>query len=334
MEEYEQALNECHALQQKVEYLLRGYSALLPGSMVDIASDSEEKTSTSGNSDGADEIIGKMMKLLDRMEQEGKTYVELRSKFRSQLARVSDNANSNANADSNEDAEVPIDENTSINAWKMNSLIANFGAPPGPTSTMYDLILDAIAVTVTTPSSKTPLSLLQTSRELHAKAAERYELDAKAGTEGLNPSSCPTPATFNAVIRAATIRTEDEEIRDTAIENGFYAFNTIYHHSVVHRNSSTYKYILDMIGAHFPPGEMRGNIVAGIWEKAVQDKVVDLTVFEAMRKVGSAQHGELFDGWWKSVQGQFEKDGNGHGFPIVWGKNKKLRRFDKRFDTY
>ena len=90
-----------------------------------------------------------------------------------------------------------------------------------------------------------------------------------------------------------------------------------------------------MIRTHFPPGEMRGNIVAGIWEKAVQDKVIDLAVIDAMRGISSDAHGELFDKWWKSVEEQFDANvKNGHGFPIVWGKYKKLRRFDKRFQTY
>jgi hypothetical protein len=25
---------------------------------------------------------------------------------------------------------------------------------------------------------------------------------------------------------------------------------------------------------------------------------------------------------------------NGNGFPIIWGKNKKLRRFDRKMDGY
>lgn len=291
--------------------------------------------SASANANGK-EIIEKMIQLLERMELEGKTYVELRSKYRSQLARVSDAPNVKDDDDSkNDDNETTDSDTEAPDAWKMNSLITNYGAPPGPTIAMYDLILDAIAVSI--PSSNNDddaLSLLQSSRKLHMRAIERFELDRKAGMEGLNESSCPTPATFNAVIRAAAIETEDERVRDTAIENGFYAFNTIFHHTVVPRNSSTYKYVLDMICAHFPPSEMRGNIVAGIWEKAVQDKVVDLNVYESMTKIGIEEHGELFDGWWKGVQAKFDKDLNGYGFPISWGKNKKLRRFDKRNDTY
>lgn len=81
-DEYENALSECHALQQKVEYLLRGYSSMLEGSMT---------KSDNSFAENKDEIIDNMIELLERMEAEGKAYVEVRSKYRSQLARVADN---------------------------------------------------------------------------------------------------------------------------------------------------------------------------------------------------------------------------------------------------
>jgi len=346
MEEYEQALSECHSLQQKIEYLLRGYSAQLPGSLVNLTLASPSSSSNDMNSI---EIIHKMMQLLTRIEMEGKAYVELRSKYRSQLAHISDpNDASSANTNSNVNIDTNVDETTNNNnhAWKMTSLVTNFGAPPGPTNAMYDLILDAIAVSVSISSSSSSSSepnanaieLLETLKEVHQKSLHRYELDVKAGVEMMNPSSCPTPVTFNAVIRAAgnaaAGNPDKEQVRDYAMENAFFAFDAMYHHPVVHRNSSTYRYMLDMIGAVFPVGEVRGNIAAVMWEKAVQDKVVDVPLFEAMKKVGSEEHGELFDGWWKSTEAKFVEGVNGNGFPIVWGKNKKLRRFDRKMDSY
>ena len=299
-----------------------------------------------------------MMQLLTRIEQEGKAYVELRSKYRSQLARISDpNDASSANSSTNSstststststNTDTIVDESTNNHAWKMTSLVTNFGAPPGPTNTMYDLILDAIAVSIA-PNANS-IELLETSREVHQKSLQRYELDVKAGVEMMNPSSCPTPVTFNAVIRAAAAAAGNvgaganagvgpdagkEQVRDYAMENAFFAFDAMYHHPVVHRNSSTYRYMLDMIGANFPVGEVRGNIAAVMWEKAVQDKVVDVPLFEAMKKVGGEEHGELFDGWWKSTEAKFVEGVNGNGFPIIWGKNKKLRRFDRKMDGY
>ena len=333
MEEYEEAVSDSYSLQQKVEYLLRGYSSMLPGSITN-----EISGKAPSGEINADEIIKKMVKLLKRIEQEGNAYVELRSKLRSQLARVSESNqsdseyNDSSSSDSEEDNDETNTDEDANDAWRMNALVRNFGAPPGPSAAMYDLILDAIAVSIT--SSNNPLELLHISHELYSKSLERFDLDSKAGVDSLNPSSCPTTMTFNAVIRAATYPTDNEEVRDRSMENAFLAFNAMYHHPVVNRSSSTYRYMLDMMNVHFPAGEIRGNIAAGMWEKAVQDKVVDTGLYESMKKLGSVEHGQLFDNWWKSMEDKHNPDVNGYGFPVVWGKNKKLRRFDKRFDIY
>jgi hypothetical protein len=371
VEEYEQGLAECHIVQQKVEYLLRGYSSMIPGSLVnDLNNDSNIMASSDSDSDkNYDDVIFKMIQLVERMELEGQAYVELRSKYRSQLARVSSSSDhhdhtgnvmnqrkedmpadsiidgedlkqqNNINAenkdilqDDEEEAESIVDESTDNDAWRMNALISHYGAPPGPTNHMYDLVLDAIAVS--TPSSSHPLTMLQHARSLHKKSLSRYEMDVKEGLDHLNPSSCPTPATFNAVIRASIIRTSDDQVRDYAMENAFFAFDAMYHHPVVHRNTATYRYMLEMMKALFPVGAMRGNISAAIWEQAVQDKVIDLSLFEAMKKISSQSHGDLFDEWWKKVEARFVKDVNGHGFPLIWGKNKNLRRYDRKSEVY
>lgn len=304
----------------------------------------ESSTNASPPTTHPHDIIKKMIQLLERMEKEGEAYVELRSKYRSQLAHVS-GRNDDDDANDNDNGAI-VDESTNNTAWEMNALVTNFGAPPGPSNTMYDLILDAIAVSISVPdvSASTQLELLKTSRVIHGKSLARYELDVKGGVDHMNLSSCPTPATFNAVIRAAAGVASDgadddnnivnEEVRDYAMENAFFAFDAMHHHPVVHRNSSTYRYMLDMIGVIFPVGEVRGNIAAVMWEKAVQDKVIDVPLFESMKKVGNAEHGELFDNWWKSTEAKFVKDVNGHGFPIIWGKNKKVRRFDRKLDSY
>jgi hypothetical protein len=356
VEEYEQGLAECHVLQQKVEYLLRGYSSMIPGSLVYGSCDDSD----SGKS--YDDVVFKMIQLVERIELEGQTYVELRSKYRSQLARVSSSSSSsdqfdhatgssdgggsvesegwmekgeeenNVNDVGEEEVETIVDESTDNNAWRMNALISHYGAPPGPTNQMYDLVLDAIAVSI--GSSSQPLAMLEHSRSLYNKSLNRYEMDVKEGVDHLNPSSCPTPATFNAVIRASILRPYDEQVRDCAMENAFFAFDGMYHHPVVHRNTATYRYMLNVMEALFPVGAMRGNITAAMWEQAVQDKVIDLSLYEAMRRIGSQSHGDLFDEWWKKVEGRFVKDMNGHGFPLVWGKNKNLRRYDRKLEAY
>lgn len=327
-DEYENALSECHTLQQKVEYLLRGYSSMLEGSMT---------KSDKSYPENKDEIIDNMIELLERMEAEGKAYVEVRSKYRSQLARVADNTDSGENESDSAtgDKEDSIDEDTDVDAWKLTALVNNYGAPPGPSNIMYDLVLDAIAVSI--ESSKDPVSLLEKSRAIYTRSLERYELDAKSGFDQLNPSSCPTAATFNAVIRTSaniSSKGDDAQIRDYAMENAFFAFDGMLHHPIVPRNSATYRYMLNMIGGLFPVGEIRGNFIRVMWEKAIQDGVLDLELFHTVQQVADEQHGELFDTWWKNTKSKFVKDVNGYGFPISWGKNKNTRRFERSSATY
>ncbi len=360
-EEYELALSECYSLQQQVEYILRGYSSLLHGSIVNIQENTQPPKGTDAGVDvDADEIIQKMVKLIERIELEGDTYVKLRSKYRSQLARVSNDANDNDNGDGDGDGAstsesnndrtstststgqkgVPENDDDSANsndadAWNLSQLVQNFGAPPGPTSIMYDLALDAIAVSM--PSSSDQLALLKISRTLYEKALERHDLDVKAETDGMNPSSCPSAVTFNAHIRAAAnVTVKDDETRDWAFENTFYAYDAMFHHNVVHRNSATYKYLFDSIRIHFPISEMRGNISCGLWHKSTTEKVLDKNVIESMKLLSNeGEHSEEFTKWWKKTEEKYDPENkDGYGYPKSWGRNKKLRRFDKRFDLY
>mmetsp|Transcript_16209 Transcript_16209/g.30651 ORF Transcript_16209/g.30651 Transcript_16209/m.30651 type:complete len:485 (+) Transcript_16209:81-1535(+) len=352
--EYEQGLVECHVLQQKVEYLLRGYSSMIPGCLVNLQSETVSLESDTRSGENYDDVIFNMIQLVERIELEGQAYVELRSKYRSQLARIStdhnqgeekeehkeDHHDQEGSRDSLQDdeevedetEEFIVDESTDNNAWRMNALVTHYGAPPGPTNQMYDLILDAIAVSV--GSSSHPLLMIQHSRSLYNKSLKRYEMDAQEGMDQLNPTSCPTPLTFNAVIRAAAISTHDEQVRDYAMENAFCAFNAMYHHPVVHRNSATYRYMLEMMEVLFPVGAMRGNISAAMWQQAVQEKVVDLALLETMKRMSNQSHGELFDEWWKKVEGRFVRDVNGYGFPLVWGRNKNVRKYDRKSEAY
>lgn len=330
LDEFEHGLKESNHFQQKVEYILRGYSTLLPSSIVNCTHDTTPPTNLSGIS-SSDEIVNQMINLLERVELEGRTYVELRSKYHSQLARVSSETTDPDSAKS-ENSETIEDASSEKDSMKL--YIDSYGAPPGRSTTMYDLILDAIAVTI--PSSPNKLTLLKTSRELYLRVLNNNELNKKAGTVEANPSSIPSACTFNAVIRASCIETTDERSRDTAFENMFLAFNTMYHDDYVYRNSATYRYMLQALKHHFPISELRGNIACGMWQKCITDKVLDMHVYEALKKLSDeGNHSLDYDRWWAKIEGQFTgKDTNGYGFPIDWGKNKRVRRYHKRINLY
>lgn len=342
-EEYEHALLESFQLSQHIEYILRGYSAQIsPSSIVHLQAKKKPiETKKVSNQDDVYQVINKMIKLVERIEEEGNVYVELRSKYRVQLAQTSSQTATIEGEQEGVDSSSNINTDSSTNAWKISQLIKSYGAAPGPTITMYDLILDAIAISM--PHCKDgaqELSLLEKSRDIYVRALERFELDQKAEMTELNAASCPTTMTFNAMIRAAANTKnskKDERVRDVAMENAFFAFNAMHHHPVVPRNSATYAYMLQMMNAHFPVGEMRGHIAVGMWEKCLQDGVVDENVIQSMMEFGdNKSHGEMFDGWFlKSIKSVWNpKERNGFGFPVSWGEHRRLRRFDKRLDVY
>lgn len=340
IEEYEYALSETFSLSQHAEYLLRGYSSLIsPHSIVHLQAKSSLPFTPPQQNTHKDEpmsIINKMVKLMERMEQEGNAYVELRSKFRAQLVRAT------AASSEGQDGSSSNNPDSSSHAWKISQLVKSYGAPPGPTISMYDLILDAIAITIADcgDDTKKELSLLQTSRDIYFRALERFDLDHKAGMMEINRASCPTSLTFNAVIRAAANvknRSKDEHVRDVAMENAFFAFDAMHHHVITRRNSATYAYILQMMNAHFPVGDTRGYIAVGMWDKCLQEGVVDENVIRSMMDFGDGKpHGNMFDSWFlMNIKGVWNKDErNGFGFPVSWGENRRIRRFDKRLDIY
>jgi hypothetical protein len=346
-EEYEHALVESFHLSQQIEYILRGYSAQIsPLSIVHLQAKKPIETKNISNQDDVQDVINKMIKLVERIEAEGNVYVELRSKFRVQLAQTSSHTTAIEEREEEEqeegvDSYANVNTDSSTSAWKISQLIKSYGAAPGPTITMYDLILDAIAISISNcKDSATELSLLQTSRDIYVRALERFELDLKAEMTELNTSSCPTTMTFNAMIRAAANAInskKNEQVRDFAMENAFFAFNAMHHHPVVPRNSATYAYMLQMMNVHFPVGEMRGHIAVGMWEKCLQDGVVDENVIKSMLEFGdNKSHGEMFDSWFSNtIKSSWNpKERNGFGFPVSWGEHRRLRRFDKRFDVY
>ncbi len=250
-EEYETGLSVSHYHQEHIEYILRGYSSLLPNNnknnnnnstIVHLQSKSETNIDVDSNmkEEEMERVVNKMIQLVERMEDEGRVYVDLRSKLRSQMAHVrrqerqaaasaaaaaaddADNtaasekregrassnlisnsdsdSSSSSGSDSDDDGDDATEENRE--AWKMVQLVENYGAPPGPSAAMYDLTLDAIANVIHNTSD--PIPYLQKSMELFERSLSRNELDRKQDLDVVNLKSMPTAATFNAVIRISS----------------------------------------------------------------------------------------------------------------------------------
>jgi len=343
LEEYKIALTKCNQIQQQVEYILRGYNSTFSGSLVQYThSDRIDNNTSDTNISPLEERIEKMEKLLERMEEEGNVYLELRSRIRSQLV----------NFKLKDDGEDRDDEHLVHSEEKGEKDVDAYGAPPGPSTIMYDLILDAIAVSIPHLSISSSIQWLEKSRAISERAVERHTLDIDAGEmDKINlENSIPSAVTFNAVIRAAAYAPYDgvsEQLRDVALDAAFMTYSSMHKHSVTHRNSATYCYILQTVGKYLPVGPSMGNIAHALFlEACVEERVLDEIVIDALLKDvtkldcnGGAEEkrslGRNFDDWIKDfISDKYEKEANGFGFKIKWSSKKKLRRYDRRFAMY
>lgn len=372
-DEYEIGLSTSHYHQEHVEYLLRGYSSLLPSSIVHLQSPKSSShpinkfkiNNTNNNIDSTsastimseEEIVDKMIQLVERMEHEGRVYVELRSKLRSQLTNIHQTQSEGEQLQEKEkpiiddsssyyedeiDATNDATEETKVE-WQTTQLISSYGAPPGPSTAMYNLTLDAIANIIAKTSN--PVPYLYKARTLFQSVLARNELDQKQNLDVVNINSIPNAATFNAFIRISSNagdrnenkKGSDEEIRDVAITNAFMGFDSAHHHNIVERNSATYNYLIQTVNRFFPDCESKGHILVALWDKCtLTEGALDENVLQSFLEVNSEGCGKKFHSWFtKDVKGIYNpEERNGFGFPLRYSKNKNRRRFDKRMDVY
>jgi len=353
IEEYENALTKSYHTQQTVEYILRGYNVTFPTSLVqttnpDSITDDDWKQAATTTTDASsyEERLEKMMELLERMEREGDVYVELRTKFRSQLARR--NADNEGTAVVNDD-DLTMSSTEEMEASKMQQLANTYGAPPGPSTVMYDLILDAISVSIPYLSPSTAITWIHKAEILRERALERHKLDVTAGDmDKVNLDSIPSPITFNAVIRAAAnapYNGKEEQLRDVALEAAFYTYDAMHHHLIVDRNTATYRYILETVGKYIPVSPSKGNIAHSLFVKAcVEERVLDETLVDALLNYVMTDEGGTgkadslgidFDNWIDNhIKTTFHESKNGYGFPVKWSSKKRTKRYDRRFAAY
>lgn len=353
IEEYENALTKSYDTQQTVEYILRGYNVTFPTSLVqttnpDSITDDDWKQAATTTTDASsyEETLEKMMELLERMEREGDVYVELRTKFRSQLARR--NADDEDTTVANDD-DLTMSSTEETEASKMQQLANTYGAPPGPSTVMYDLILDAISVSIPYLSPSTAITWIHKAEILRERALERHKLDVTAGDmDKVNLDSIPSPITFNAVIRAAAnapYNGKEEQLRDVALEAAFYTYDAMHHHLIVDRNTATYRYILETVGKYIPVSPSKGNIAHSLFVKAcVEERVLDETLVDALLNYVMTDEGGTgkadslgidFDNWIDNhIKTTFHESKNGYGFPVKWSSKKRTKRYDRRFAAY
>lgn len=231
------AWNVADGTVQKVEYLLRGHSAKIPGTLWHqwTRADGSAPVSAVGNDDEDPlESLAVIDSLVARMWDEGSFFMETRQKRYSQLAMEEDLKESTSmgsaedefvaadwkkfaredtisdDLEDDEDWKAPEPpqqdgvEQGSDEVAATHDMTEDF-AMPGPSVDMYDIYLDAIATIAGLIPSKeaaTPLVTAKHALYTHEFIMYRHQLDG-GDAANTNQHTQPTQISYNAVIRAA-----------------------------------------------------------------------------------------------------------------------------------
>ncbi|GKY96245.1 hypothetical protein MPSEU_000584300 [Mayamaea pseudoterrestris] len=321
---------------QKTEYVLRGHAHSLPGTTWSRWLLQEPSCEISN--DQAMETIDVMQRLLDRLSNEGLSYMQLRA------ARLEETQGPRVNAheivlendaesedgnntelihakqvfesvqslqddvnelsgeqamedsDSSSDSESDSDddnENNATLATNEPTYMQDF-SHPGPTTHMYDVLLDAMACQ----------AHVVTARETYLLWEDlmlRHELDGGDASNKLWHTR-PTLQSYNASIRVAAELPYDlsdqsprnMERRDDAIHLTFSVFDVL-SESLLHScNSATYTYLLQVVAKYLPQSRSKGHIARGMLLHAREQGLLDSSMVKAYRSANEPPNGDEF----------------------------------------
>lgn len=283
---------------QKVEWLIRGYSAQVSNTIM------HKIYPVESNEDPVHCIL-KMKDLLRKLEKEGNLYMELRQKVRLQL---------DIEARYGLDEDRDEDENTETS-------VPQVFASPGQTIAMFDTLLDTMAVTT---SSDTPREV----GDIVSKINLRFEQDG-GQVSNVNPSTVPTQLTYNAALRAiANTPICSDKTRDDALLYAFGIFDNLIDKNVK-RNAATFNYMIQTVSKFVPPSELAGNIARALWVLAVDRQVVDDNVMRALEQIDPGNYPKYEEFLQATIRGKTIKD-----IPHKWRKWGKSQRYDSSDATY
>ncbi|KAI2503885.1 hypothetical protein MHU86_10532 [Fragilaria crotonensis] len=285
---------------QKVEWLIRGLSAQINDSIMN------KLYSVESEADPAQCIV-QMQNLMKKMEKEGKLYMDLRHKMRSQLAVE-------AGRQLDDDDKDDADETD-------KSADAQIFASPGQTIGMFDTLLDSLAVS-TGPDTPALVG------ELFRIVDERFEQDGGLSFN-VNPNTVPTQLTYNAGLRAiANSPNNSEKTRDDAIVHAFATFDAL-QDTHLKRNAATFAYMIQTVARFLPPSELSGNIAHAMWLFATDDQVVDDNVMRALEMVDTGGYPKYETFLQDHIRGKTI-----HDLPHSWRKLGRSLRYSSSDDTY
>lgn len=316
-----------YVTREKLEYVLRGHSAQIHGSVI------ERTVNKDGNDNKMEDKVSLsvidraslMEKLLKRVEEEGEQFQKEAEQARMGLL---------VPATVDADGETPTVKKSFAPKQRLvdqTAPIPQQRSSPGPSTHMYDLVLDATATVLASSTKDDALALLQCCQDVHDRAMSRHILDGKE--TNTNEHTFPTPMTYNALIRAASnvpYNAEDDDdsslslrIRDNALNMGLLTFDHMYHSDAVERNAPTFRYMLSILRKTIPNCRSRGNIACSIIVKACEEGVFDEHMQRELRE-DNCGGGKEFDRWIPTIVDPDLKD-----LPAKWRRHVKPRKCER-----
>ena len=327
-----------HILQQKIEALLRGYSACLEGSYLNLllqpnllnqhldlnplkqaAASSQFVPQTNGAA--VHKHVETMRHILSRLEQEAEMYWN----------------------DKNSKITATEEDETSMENEFTTTVAANGkDTAPGPTTAMYDLVLDANAIyalCIPMDDHDAKIQAMNVARGLLQTVLQRHE--ASGGPANINPSTIPSPRTFNSVIQTATSipyentssripnpSVRSDMVRDEAIDLAFTTLDKMQRNDAVNRTWTTYDWLLKFVYKFLPTSRSKGNVAYALFVHACDEGVVNESVWTTLQSYAGAGNGPDFERYlrenadksWKQLPHKWRK----HALTPNYGS--KLRR--------
>jgi len=293
---------------QKVEWLIRGYSAQVLNTQM------QKEYAVKSNEDPS-ESIKCILDLIQKVETEGDIYMKLRNEMRSQL-------NLNQKSEQDKFFDEYGDQETDTDSQNFPEIDRLF-ASPGQTIGMFDTLLDTISMAT---DSNTPVMV----GNIFERINKRFELDGGMAFN-VNPNTVPTQMTYNAALRAiANGDNTGEKTRDHALMHAFDIFHLA--KSAEKKkciNAATYNYMVQIIAKYIPPSEMCGNLANAFWNLAKEDRVVDSNLMRTMESVncGGFEKYETFID--KNISNKDIED-----IPKAWKVFEKSLRYNEEDNTY
>lgn len=270
---------------QQVEYLIRGHASKIEGSIY------YNKENGKSETDASQQLnhVRSMKQLLQRMQEEGNMYMRLRHE--ALALQEEDKGGDYSSSDSDSDSDSSSSSSDDEDGDEEDEM--DF-APPGATITMYDSVLDALAVSHTS-TNVDPLDIFHTS--MHALSANDLDKEYNFYSNNekqkhlmhqqRNKYTLATPTTYNATLRGLLSKTDfnDPKQRDNALDGAFGVYNHLTHSEHLLRNTASILYLLRIVDEALPSSRVKGNISVTLWKQACQFGVITPELSQAIQNI-------------------------------------------------